>query len=85
MLCVNTTNRTQTLKQMRLGAEQSGVTTQAQLARTLGVDEVLILKWETDENLIPLGYYKKWQLACGIRQVSPMLTSTRITRIRKSA
>lgn len=73
------------LKQMRLEAEQLGMTTLSQLAKTLGVDEATISRWEEDENSIPLEYYKKWQAACGVRQrPASVLSTSRIIRIHKN-
>ena len=84
--CMNTNSGgMKSLKQMRLEAQQAGVTTTAKLAQTLGVDRGTISKWETDEDSIPLGYYKKWQVACGAQPVPPALSVTRIVRIRKTA
>jgi DNA-binding XRE family transcriptional regulator len=82
---MNTKNGTKSLKQMRLEAEQAGVTTKAKLAQTLGVDQDTISKWEMDEDSIPLGYYKRWQVACGAQPQPTALTATRIVRIRKNA
>jgi len=84
---MNTTGVTKSLKQMRLDAQKAGLTTTIKLAQSLGVDRDKIAKWEKDEDSIPLGYYKKWQVACGVQQQipAPALTMTRIVRIRKTA
>jgi DNA-binding XRE family transcriptional regulator len=74
------------LKQMRLEAQQAGLTNTVRLAQTLGVDKATILKWEKDEDSISLGDYKKWQLACGVNEEPrSALTVTRVVRIRKAA
>jgi transcriptional regulator with XRE-family HTH domain len=73
------------LSQMRLEAEQLGLTSLAQLAETLGVDEDTILRWE-NANSIPFEYYKKWQTALGVsNKPANVLSATRIIRIRKTA
>jgi len=76
---------TKSLKQMRLDGQQAGLTTTIKLAQNLGVERGMISKWAKDEDSISLGYHKKWQLACDVKQPQPELTLTRIVRIRKTA
>lgn len=82
---MSTDDAAKSLKQMRLDAQKVGLTTTMKLAQSLGVDRDMISKWEKDEDSIPLGYYKKWKIACGLKPPPSELTLTRIVRIRKTA
>jgi ribosome-binding protein aMBF1 (putative translation factor) len=82
---MDTEKGAKSVSQMRLEAEQLGLTSLAQLAETLQVDEETILRWES-QNSIPFEYFKKWQTALGVsNKPANTLSATRMIRIRKTA